>query len=59
MAATASYKAVPSILMVAPIGSTNLMKVQNIKKIARDSRSKPFDLYFDPSKIFYFESLEN
>ena len=26
MAATASYKAVPSILIVAPIGSTNLCK---------------------------------
>ena len=27
MAATASYNAVPSMLMVAPMGSTNLKKV--------------------------------
>jgi hypothetical protein len=29
MAATASYRAVPSMLMVAPIGRTNLEKIKS------------------------------
>ena len=55
MAATASYKAVPSILMVAPIGSTNLRKTQLVNIEKRAGKFKIIPRYSLIHSILFFQ----